>query len=58
MKFEIPTAEIEKFELEDVISTSTGGDDWSAPPDTDVHDQGLPCTHRASDTGDTEPCFY
>ena len=30
--FEIPTIEIEKFNIEDVITTSTtepGGDDWS-----------------------------
>ncbi len=55
MKFETPRAEIEKFDLDDIISTS-GGDEESYPGSYAAW-LGNPCEGRASDDGDPEPCI-
>lgn len=56
MKFEMPIAEIEKFDLEDIISTS-GGQEGPTTEHTAAAEEGRPCLGSASDENDQEPCI-
>lgn len=56
MKFEMPIAEIEKFDLEDIISTS-GGQQGPTTEHTAAAEEGRPCLGSASDENDQEPCI-
>ena len=73
MKFEKPIAEIDRFDLRDVISSSSGSpaDETGTPetqsPETTLpsaygtevwYDNAGPCTGYAQDMYDKPPCMY
>lgn len=63
MKFEKPIAEIQKFDLKDVISASGGGDEPAQPTTTESQygtaywEDGIPCTYTKEDQYNFNNCL-